>query len=351
MKSVKALFALIGAMLFVLMAGCSPNRQQAEPRGKSYFTYFDTVSYVYSYAGDSAERFDDRSAEVSYILSEYHKLFDIYHEYSGINNLCTLNRTAGGESLKVDQKLIDFLLYAREMYNSTGGEMNVMLGAVLTLWHDCRTAAADDPQNARIPTEAALAEAAKHIDFSALEIDEENRTVRISDPDASIDVGALGKGYATEMAAKYLEGDGAQGYVLNIGGNIRIIGTKPDGGDWVTGIRDPNDPDGAYALSLRIADTACVTSGVYERYFTVDGQRYHHIIDKDTLYPADYFASITVITKDSGLADCLSTALFCMSQTDGLALAANLEGVEVIWIYPDGTMDYTPGIESLIADK
>ena len=119
----------------------------------------------------------------------------------------------------------------------------------------------------------------------------------------------------------------------------------------MTGIRDPNDPDGAYALSLRIADTACVTSGVYERYFTVDGQRYHHIIDKDTLYPADYFASITVITKDSGLADCLSTALFCMSQTDGLALAANLEGVEVIWIYPDGTMDYTPGIESLIADK
>lgn len=339
------------ALLLALAAGCSPNRQQAEPKGKSYFTYFDTVSYVYSYAGDSAERFDDRSAEVSYILADYHKLFDIYHEYSGINNLCTVNRLAGGDGVKVDKKLIDFLLYARDLYQLTGGEMNVMMGSVLSLWHDCREAAADDPEGARIPTEAELAEAAKHMDFSLLEIDEEALTVRISDPEASIDVGALGKGYATEMAARYLEADGADGYVLNIGGNIRIVGTKPDGGSWVTGIRDPNNSDGNFALSLNLADTSCVTSGVYERYFTVDGQRYHHIIDKDTLYPADYFASLTVITKDSGLADCLSTALFCMSYEDGLALAESLDGVDVVWIYPDGRISCTPGAESLRSDK
>ena len=104
--------------------------QAVEPVGKVYYAYFDTVSYVYDYAGDSAERFEDRSAEVSHILEEYHKLFDIYHEYSGVVNLCTLNKNAGGEALEVDPKLVEFLAYAKDMYTLTDGEMNVMLGAV-----------------------------------------------------------------------------------------------------------------------------------------------------------------------------------------------------------------------------
>ena len=80
----------------------------------------------------------------------------------------------------------------------------------------------------------------------------------------------------------------------------------------------------------------------------MDGQRYHHIIDKDTLYPADYYASLTVLTQDSGLADALSTALFCMPKEEGEALASALDGVEIIWIYDDGSIEYTPGVEELI---
>ncbi len=343
---------LLTAMVIPLLAGCTapaaPAAAQTENKGKSYFTYFDTVSYVYSYAGDSAEQFDERSAEVSDILGEYHRLFDIYHEYSGVNNLCTLNLNAGGEAIEVDEKLVDFLLYARELYRATDGEMNVMMGAVLRIWHDLRDAAADDAQSARLPTEEELAEAAEHTDFSLLEIDEEKCTVRIADPEASIDVGALGKGYATEMAARALEAEGVSAYVLNVGGNIRIIGTKPDGTGWVTGIKNPQNTD-EFAIKLRLADTSCVTSGVYERYYTVDGVRYHHIIDKDTLFPAEYFSSLTVITKNSALADALSTALFCMPYDDGAALAAEL-GVDVLWIYPDGELKYTPGIEKLIED-
>ena len=215
----------------------TPAPQTVEPKGKVYYTYFDTVSYVYDYAGDSAERFDERSAEVSHILLEYHQLFDIYHEYSGVTNLCTLNKNAGGEPMEVDERLIDFLLDAREMYELTGGEMNVMLGAVLRLWHDCREAAESDPSHATIPAREQLEEAYRHTDISLLEIDEEKRTVRIADAAASIDVGALGKGYATERAAEYLEREGARGYVLNIGGNIRCIGDRPDGSGWVTAVR------------------------------------------------------------------------------------------------------------------
>lgn len=341
---------IIGLALAVLLAGCSGKADKPEPKGKSYFTYFDTVSYVFDYAGDSAEQFDNRSAEVSGILEEYHKLFDIYHEYSGVNNLCTVNRLAGGEPVKVDEKLIDFLSYAQELYYKTDGEMNVMMGAVLSIWHDCRTAAGDDPSAARVPTEQELAEAAQHTDISLLEIDRENMTVRIADADASIDVGAVGKGYATERAADYLFHADAYGYVLNVGGNIRIIGTKPDGSGWVTGVRDPLNSDTGFAVNLLLSDTACVTSGSYERYYTVDGVRYHHIIDKDTLFPADHFSSLTVVTKDSALADTLSTALFCMSYDDGLKLVSGMDGVDVLWIYPDGEIKYTPGLAPLITD-
>ena len=331
-------------------AAATAQPQTIEPKGKVYYAYFDTVSYVYDYAGDSAERFDDRSAEVSHILQEYHQLFDIYHEYSGMTNLCTLNKAAGGEALEIDPRLTDFLLYAKDMYERTDGEMNVMLGAVLRLWHDCREEASADPASARLPDEEALREAARHTDITLLEIDAEKNTVRIADPEASIDVGALGKGYATERAAEALEREGALGYVLNIGGNIRCIGDRPDGSGWVTAIRNPDRAAEDYACRLRIRNTACVTSGVYERFFTVDGRRYHHIVDKDTLYPAAFYESLTVVTKDSGLADVLSTALFCLPWEESHALAASFEDVEVLWLFPDGEQRMTEGFSTLIED-
>ena len=194
--------------------------------------------------------------------------------------------------------------------------------------------------------EAALREAARHTDISSLEVDPAANTVRISDPLASLDVGALAKGYATERAAQALEAAGVDGYVLNIGGNLRIIGHKPDGSGWTTGIKDPQNTE-QYAAKVVLADTSCVTSGNYERYFTVDGVRYHHIIDPNTCMPADYFASVTVITPDSGLADALSTALFCMSYEEGLALVQKLDNVQVLWIRADGTQYKTPDLTLL----
>lgn len=326
--------------MFFALAACAVEVPKAEPQGKAFFAYFDTVSYVYSYAEDSVEQFNERAALVSGTLEKYHQMFDIYHEYTGMNNLCTVNRQAGGEPVKVDRELIDFLLYAKELYTRTNGEMNIMLGAVLSLWHDCREAAENG--DAHLPDESALAGAAEHTDISLLEIDEEKLTVRISDELASIDVGALGKGYATERAAELLEEQGVTSYVLNIGGNLRIIGTKPDGGGWVTGIRDPENEGGSIEQRLLLTDTSCVTSGVYERYFTVDSKRYHHIIDKDTCYPATYFSSVTVISHDSAVADALSTALFCMPIEEGLELLRDLDA-QALWILPEGGIEYSDG--------
>ncbi len=343
MKLFKSLFCLVALLgLLAILTGCPKSAIKADPKGMAYFSYFDTVSYIYSYSADSQEEFEANCGEASGILEKYHKLFDIYYEHSGVTNLRTLNLNAGGEAMRVEPELIDFLLYAKELYDVTDGEMNIMMGSVLRLWHDAREGGVS------IPSEEALREAALHTSIDLLEIDVENQTVRISDPEASIDVGALGKGYATEKAAKYLESIGAESYVLNIGGNIRIIGTKTDGSGWKTGIKNPQDPS-SYAKYLTLANTSCVTSGNYERYYTVDGERYHHIIDKDTLMPSVYFSSVTIITSDSGLADALSTALFAMSYEDGLKIVGEIGGVEVVWITPEGEIYTTSGIAALEA--
>lgn len=335
-----------------MLSGCSLSGSQSEgnssqPKGKAYFSYFDTVSYIYSYANDTEAEFEKNAADVSALLSDYHKLFDIYHEYADVNNLCTINMNAGEAPIKVDSRLIDFLEYAKEMYDATDYEMNIMLGSVLNIWHNYRTIALDDSSKAEVPTQAELQEAAKHTSFDSLVIDKENSTVYIKDSSASIDVGALGKGYATEKAAQLLIDRGVTNYVLNVGGNIRTIGTKPNGDPWTSAIKDPMDPDNAFALKVNLSNCSCVTSGNYERYYVVGGNKYHHIIDKDTLNPADYFASVTIISTDSGLADALSTALFCMPYEQGLEIANN-SNVDVIWIYADGTISYTNGIENLI---
>lgn len=347
MKAFKSLICLCAVLgLLVTLTGCPNSAHKEDPKGMVYYTFFDTVSYVYSYAEDSQEEFEENCKRVSDTLLHYHRLFDIYYEHSGVTNLKTINQNAGGEPLQVDDKLIDFLLYAKELYTLTNGEMNIMMGAVLSLWHDCREASGstNDPG---IPSREALEEAALHTDISLLEIDKAKGTVRITDPKASIDVGALGKGYATEMAAQQLKNADVDSYVLNIGGNIRILGHKPDGSGWGTGIKNPTSPD-QYATKITIANTSCVTSGDYERYFYVNGVKYHHVIDKDTLMPSVHFSSVSVITENSALADALSTALFTMSYEDGLALVNGIGGVEVLWIKSDGTMLQTPGFEALL---
>ena len=133
---------------------------------------------------------------------------------------------------------------------------------------------------------------------------------------------------------------GVTSYVLDLGGNLRVVGTKPDGTSWHTGILNPDIySDEPYIYYLDVSDTSVVTSGNYQRFYMVGDKTYHHIINKDTLFPAEYFASVTVITENSALADALSTALFNMSKDEGVRLLDTLDGVSVVWVYSDGRIE------------
>ena len=161
----------------------------------------------------------------------------------------------------------------------------------------------------------------------------------------SLDVGAIAKGYATEQVAAYMESQQITGYLLNVGGNVRCVGSRYDGSDWRVGVENPLAEDGnrPYLEVLNINDISLVTSGNYQRYYEVDGVTYHHIIDSDTLMPATDFVSVSVLCKDSGLADTLSTALFVMSFKEGIELVENLSGVEAMWLQSNGEVSYSSG--------
>ena len=309
---------------------------------ETYLDFFNTVTTFSAFKSVSKTEFGRLGDLVEKTLSEYHKLYDIYFEYSGINNLKTVNDNAGIAPVKVDEKIIDLLDYAIVLYDTTGGEMNIAMGAVLKIWHDARESA--KAGNAYIPDMETLTAALSHTDSENIVIDRENSTVYLTDPGMSLDVGAIAKGYATEMVAKMLESYGEEGYALNVGGNIRLVGSKitATGEEpFKVGISHPRES--GTIRTIEISSASLVTSGDYERYFIYEGDRYHHIIDKDTLMPAAYFASVSIVAEDSGLADALSTALFAMDLESGRALIDSLVGVEAMWITPSLEVYHTDG--------
>ncbi len=338
--------------MITLLSGCS---QKEEPKLNRYdaqfFELFDTVTSIVGYTEDE-ETFREYANELRDELLVYHQLYDIYHDYEGMANLKTINDNAGIQPVKVDEKIIAMLEEAIEMYEKTDGRMNIAMGSVLSLWHDYREAGSLDADHAAIPSDEELQEAAKHMDIYKIKIDREASTVFLEDPDMSLDVGSVGKGYATEMVCQNLEKKGLTSGLISVGGNVRGIGTKPGGEKWKVGVQNPDlTGDRSYLHTLEIEDMSLVTSGVYQRFYTVDKKQYHHIIHPDLLMPWDAYASVSIVCQDSGLADCLSTAVFNMEAQEGLAFIEGLDNVEALWIYQDGSEMCSSGFKEYVKDE
>ena len=315
------------------------------------FDHFDTVTVITGYEKDK-KSFDKVSGEILKLLGEYHRLFDIYNSYNGTSNLYTVNSLADGSHpvVTVDRRIIDMLTYAKEMYTLTDGKMNIAMGSVLSVWHSYRTQGIASSESASLPPMDRLTEAAKHTDINNLIIDTEKSTIWLSDPEMTLDVGAIAKGYAVEKVAERLTENGVSGYVINVGGNVRAVSCKPNGEKWSVGIENPDMLSSkAYITTLSLSEEAVVTSGAYQRFYTVDGKKYHHIIDPQTLMPAEKYLSVSVVCKDSGMADALSTALFCMPYEEGRALVESLTDAEAVWVMTDGSERTSSGFHDYTA--
>ena len=342
--------ALLAAVLSLsLLVGCKPKKELTRYT-TIFYDVFDTVTQVIAYC-ESEEEFNTQMQALHQDLIAYNQLYDIYNNYDGVVNVKTINENAGKAPVQVDDRILSMLELARQMYDLTGGKINIAMGSVLGIWHDYREAAEKDASEAdnTLPTQEELEAAAQHCDINDLVIDEKAKTVYLSDPEMSLDVGSVGKGYAVEMVCRAAEARGLTSALISVGGNLRAIGTKPDGSQWVGGVENPWNSSEVYTngsstvAAVKMSDLSLVTSGDYQRYYVVDGVRYHHLIDPATLWPAAYFDGVSVLAPDSGVADCLTTGLFCLPLEEGKQLVESLDGVEALWCTTDGEVVTSSG--------
>jgi thiamine biosynthesis lipoprotein len=327
---------VLAVFLAVSLTGCRSEKKFEA----NYFDLFDTVTTISAYC-TSGGQFDELSGYAYGELLKYHQLFDIYNNYDGVNNIKTINDMAGKSPVKVDKEIIDLLLFSKKQHQKTDCKVNIAFGAVLKIWHDFRTKGAQNPQNAQLPPFDLLKSAAGHTDIDKIIINESLSTVYLEDAQMSIDVGAVGKGFAAERAAAALAEKGFNSVLINIGGNIRAVGGGAKGRPWKVGVQNPRGNDILYTLN--ISDLSVVTSGDYQRKYTVGGRDYHHIINPDTLFPSDYYTFVTVVCGDSAVADALSTALFNMPFEQGFSFAEKLPEADVLWGFANGEVKYTGG--------
>ncbi len=355
----KRLASGLFAIIFIILSvtGCN-NKQKNEYTKYSahFFDTFNTMTVFLAYT-KSEEEYDYYFNKLKNRFEELHKLYDIYNNYEGINNLKTINDNAGIKPVQVDKEIIGLLKFAVEWDNRTEGFVNVALGPVLSIWHEYREEGLNDPENAKVPSEEELSEAALHTDIKQVIIDEENSTVLLQDKKMSLDVGAVAKGYATELAAKELREEGLESGIISAGGNIRTIGKPMDGirDRWGISLQDPDKPimsDEENSLDIVfVGSSSVVSSGDYERYYEADGKRLHHLIDPNTLMPGDHYRAVTIVTEDSGIADALSTAIFLMPYDKSRELAESIDGVEALWIMKNGEIRATEGMEKIRKSK
>ena len=344
---------LAGVLCLGLLAGCASKKKELTRCTTVFYDVFDTVTQVIAYC-ESEDEFNTQMSALHADLIAYNQLYDIYNDYPGVNNVKTINDNAGKAPVEVDDRILSMLELADRMYTTTNGKLNIAMGSVLNIWHNYREAAEATETDAdnKLPTMDELEAAAQHCDIRNVIIDTDAKTVYLADPDMSLDVGSVGKGYAVEMVCQAAEARGLTSALVSVGGNLRAIGTKPDGSQWTGGVENPWNASDLYTSdsmlgdAINMSDMALVTSGDYQRFYVVDGKRYHHLIDPDTLFPATYFNGVTVLCSDSGLADCLTTGLFCQSLEDGQKIVESLDGVEAMWCTPDQQIITSSGWDS-----
>ena len=224
-------------------------------------------------------------------------LFSIGKEASDVSRL-----NIHGEA-EIAPETAEVLAYGQEISQATGGALELTIAPLVDCWgwYDGATA---------MPDSDALSQALSLVDGGGLTLNDNQAS--LSRSGMAVDLGCIAKGYTASHVAQMLSERGISSALINLGGNVQALGTKPDGSDWVIGIADTSDP-AAYLATLSVSDCAVVTSGDYQRYFEEDGRRYHHILDPKTGYPTDNgLHSVTVVCDDGTLADGLSTALFVM---------------------------------------
>ncbi len=297
--------------------------------------YFDTVVTIEIYDSDSSISSKDLLENCFKMCETYDSMFDMYDEGSEIYEL----NNAGGKHTSVSEDTVGILNMAKFFSELTDGVYDATIGSVSLLWDF-------DSEDPVLPDDEDIKNALDDVNYKTVVLYYDSNEVVINNPNARVDVGALAKGYVSNEIKTYLEEQGVTSAMINLGGNIELIGCKTDGSDFTIGVQKPFGEDEETICSIDAKDVAIVTSGVYERYFYIDDTLYSHLLSSETGYPIDNdLLSVTVIA-DTGLdGDGLSTCAMLLGLEDGLALVEDYVNAEAIFVTTDYEIILTSGLE------
>lgn len=305
-------------IVLILLAGCSNEKGVVESQEISDSEFIlGTIINIRIFDNGSEELIDlsfDRIRDIEAKMSRTLESSDI-----GRINLMNEARISD-ETFEVIKKGI--------MYGEMSqGKFNIALGPITDLWMI-------GTENARIPEQEEIELALQYVDYKKIKL-LENNVVSV-EPNMKLDLGGIAKGYAADEVERILVEHGVKSAIINLGGNIKVIGEKPDNTPFNIGIQNPVESRNNYLAILKVSDKTVVTSGDYERFFVEDGNKYHHIFDSGTGYPhVTDVASVTVISDSSIDADALSTILYLMDVKEGIELINRLDGVHCIYVTSD----------------
>lgn len=313
----------------VLLAGCAPRA------AKRTIFAMDTVMTLTIY-GKGAE--DNAQAAVERI-NQLERLLSVTREDSEVWRL----NHAQGERVHISPETNALFRAAQELGEATGGALDVTLYPVLKAW-------GFTTGEYRVPDGAELAELLGRVDYRAIQVEpDETGPADVTLPvGVEVDFGALAKGYAGELCAGMLRGAGVESALLELGGNVQTVGSKPDGTPWRVAVQDPAGESGESLGTVRLVDMAAVTSGNYQRFFEENGVRYGHILDPQTGASVENdLLSVTVVGASGTMCDALSTALFVMGKEDALAFWKGHRdwGFDLILVDDAGGVTVTAGLK------
>lgn len=325
----RGLVVILLVSVLALLTGCG---QAAQPYRESRFA-MDTVVDVIAYGPQAA-------AAVQAAWQEMTRLDGLLDCYKPDSEVARINQAAGGAPVLVSEDTFRVIAQAVEIARLTDGAFDPTIGPVTQLWGIGK-------KGDYVPPDAAIAQAVRLVDYHRVELDPNRRTVRLAVPGMALDLGGIAKGYILDRMAMILREHGVTAALINGGGDIRVIGTKPDGMPWRIGIQDPRHPDGISARLTLDKWTTVTTSGDYQRYFERDGVRYHHIFDPRTGRPTRTMPSVTILAGE-GAGDIPSSAIMVMGRERGITFLQQFPGVAAVFVDYDGNVTYTPAVSGSI---
>lgn len=278
---------------------------------------------------------DDATRLIQAGMAEFDRIEAAMSTYRDDSEITRINEAAAGGPVKVGGELFELIVRALELSELTGGSFDITYDSVGQLY--------DYRGNSR-PGEDAIRQNLAKINYRLVELDAEASTVRFATPGVRINLGGIAKGYACEAVIAMLRDRGVTNALVSAGGDTRLLGNRGNG-PWLVGIRDPDDKNGV-VTRLALDDEAVSTSGDYERFFDEDGVRYHHILNPSTGRSAGELRSVTVIGPDATMTDGLSTSVFVLGPTEGLALIERLQDYEAILIDTQHRVQFSTGFDA-----